>query len=185
MPWIQVIDENSAEGELKEAYNRVSGSRGKISNVMRVQSLDPKSMSAHLDLYLSVMFGNVGISRERKEMIGVVVSAVNECEYCINHHAIALNHYWKDEDRVVGLAQNHLTFELPEKDRAMIDYAIKLTKTPASMTEGDVEKLWTVGFTDEEILNINMITGYFNFVNRLVLGLGVEFSESEAKGYKY
>ena len=61
----------------------------------------------------------------------------------------------------------------------------KLTKTPYEVNKEDVEELQKSGFTDENILNINLITSYFNFVNRIALGLGVEFSEDANIGYKY
>jgi len=185
MPWIEVIDETEADGELKSIYEKVSGKRGKVSNIMRIQSLNPKAMQAHLDLYLSLMFEDSGLTREQRELIGTAVSAANDCGYCITHHALALNHYWKDDERVQGFIGNYHTFKLPENERAMLDYAIKLTQTPASVTREDVETLRRYGFADEDILSINMITGYFNFVNRIVLGLGVEFTQEEAEGYKY
>jgi len=152
---------------------------------MRVQSLDPDSMKAHLDLYMSVMFGKGGITRRERELIGTAVSAHNNCSYCISHHAMALKFYWKDENAIVEFVSNYKTYSLTAKDRAMIDYSIKLTENPSSVIESDIEKLWNVGFSDEEILNINMVTGYFNFVNRLVSGLGVDYTKDEVKGYKY
>lgn len=63
---------------------------------------------------------------------------------------------------------------LSEQNRAMLEYAVKLTVEPGNMVQADVEKLRQVGFTDADILDINQITGYFAFVNRLADGLGVE-----------
>jgi uncharacterized protein YciW len=67
----------------------------------------------------------------------------------------------------------------------MLDYVYKLTKNPSEIKKNDVDVLRGVGFSEEDILNINLITSYFNFVNRIVLGLGVEFSDDEATGYMY
>ena len=67
----------------------------------------------------------------------------------------------------------------------MLEYAIKLTKMPDKIEKSDIDKLRNSGFSDEDILNINLICCYFNFVNRIALGLGVELSEEEIKGYKY
>jgi uncharacterized peroxidase-related enzyme len=75
--------------------------------------------------------------------------------------------------------------ELPERVKAMLNYVIKLTLTPAEAAEEDVDLLRGQGFSDKEILNVNLTTSYFNFVNRVALGLGVEFTEEEARGYKY
>lgn len=100
MAWIRTIDESDADEQLAPVYDRLAKDRGKISNIMRVQSLQPTAMQAHLDLYLSVMFGRSGMSREEREMIAVTVSAANRCDYCVAHHAAALNAYWRDTGRL-------------------------------------------------------------------------------------
>jgi uncharacterized peroxidase-related enzyme len=115
----------------------------------------------------------------------VAVSVTNGCQYCINHHAEALNAYWKDREKLNKFIDNFNFIELPEKDRTMIEYAIKLAKALKSISDKDIEKLQEQNFSDADILNINLITAYFNFVNRVALGLGVEFSSGEITGYKY
>lgn len=186
MSWINEIDETEADGKLLEIYTKVKGSRGKVSNIMKVQSLNTDAMKAHLDLYLALMFRKGGnVSREQRELIGTAVSLANSCGYCIEHHAAALNFYWKDKDRLREFIENYQTFNLPENDRKVVDYAVKLTRSPSEITERDIETLRGAGFNDEDILRINMITAYFNFVNRVILGLGVEFSAEEVEGYKY
>jgi len=185
MPWIEVVSEDEADGKLKEIYEKIERERGKISNIMRVHSLNPIAMEKHMDFYLAIMFSHSGLKREEKELIAVVVSSANECQYCINHHAEALNYYWEDDKKIQNLIKNLRLVDLSEREKKMIDYAIKLTKKPDEIKESDIHALRTVGFSDEDILNINLITSYFNFVNRVALGLGVEFTEDEVKGYKY
>jgi uncharacterized peroxidase-related enzyme len=152
---------------------------------MKIHSLNPSAMKKHMDFYLSIMFGSSNLSREERELIGVVVSSSNCCEYCINHHAEALNHYWKNNEKIQNLIKDYRSIDLSEKKRKMLFYVFKLTKTPYEVNKEDVEELQKSGFSDEDILNINLITSYFNFVNRIALGLGVEFSEDEKIGYKY
>jgi len=185
MAWIRVIDEKEATGDLKAHYERIKKSRGKVANIMKIHSLHPEAMKAHLELYLAIMFGKSGLSRRQRELLATVVSAMNGCEYCIRHHAEALRFYAKDDDWVKQIQHDYTKANLSEKDRQMLDYAAKLTHSPSSVTEKDVEALRAVGFSDEEILSINLITSYFNFVNRIAEGLGVEPSEEEARGYKY
>jgi len=67
----------------------------------------------------------------------------------------------------------------------MVAYAVKLTDSSSEMSEGDVETLRRVGFSDRDVLDINLIASYFNFVNRIALGLGVAFSEEEMAGFRY
>ena len=184
MPWIKTIDESEATGRIKELYDELIQKRGKVSNIMKIQSLNPEAMKQHLDLYMTLLFGKSGLSRAERELIAVVVSAANECGYCISHHAEALRNYWKDEEKVRQAIESPDTLDLPEKTQRMVEYAIKMTKTPGQITQEDVDSMRDAGYSDEDILNINLIMSYFNFVNRIALGLGVEYSEEEARGYK-
>lgn len=185
MAWIRVIDEADADETLKAAYDKVKGARGKVANILKIHSLKPDTMLAHEELYLTLLFRNSGLSREEREILATVVSAANRCEYCIQHHAEALNYYWKDRARVERLIRDINAADLSARARAMTAYAVKLTQEPHRMQERDVENLRQAGFSDEDILSINLIASYFNFVNRIALGLGVEFSEEEVKGYNY
>ena len=185
MAWIKIINENEAVGELKEIYDEIIEKRGKLSNIMKIHSLMPKTMKKHLDLYIELMFCKSKISREERELIATAVSVTNKCQYCTLHHAEALNHYWKDKEKLNNFIKDVENFPLDNRKRAMINYAVKLTKDAAAITEADIEHLKQVGLSEEEILHLNLITSYFNFVNRLANGLGVEFSEEEIRGYKY
>ncbi len=185
MPWIKQIDEENAEGLLKDIYGELTQTRGKVSNIMKIHSIDPKTMKNHMDLYLSIMFNNKTLNREERELIAVVVSALNNCSYCVNHHAEALNAYWKDEEKIQMLINDYKSIDFPIRTLAILNYAEKLTITPGLVNEFDVQNLRIHDITDEDVLNINMVISYFNFVNRIANGLGVTFSEDEMKGYKY
>jgi uncharacterized peroxidase-related enzyme len=185
MAWIESINEDDATGELKEIYDKIKKERGKISNVMKIHSLNPRIMEKHLNLYLSIMFGVSDISRENRELIAVVISSINKCDYCINHHAKALDRYWKDREKIMKLINDFKSIKFTEKITAMLNYVYNLTKNPNKITKNDVDLIKNMGYSDRDILDINLIVSYFNFVNRIVLGLGVEFSEDEMKGYKY
>lgn len=185
MAWIEVIDEAAATGELKAVYDAIEGQRGKLSNIVRIHSLSPQTMQAHIDLYMKIMFGRSRLRRADRELIATVVSAANGCSYCVNHHAEALNFYWKDRARTGRVMQDYRTAGLTPKQEAMLAYAVKLTCDVAAVTEDDVAALREAGFSDRDILDINLITSYFNFVNRIAAGLGVEFSPEEVAGYKY
>lgn len=185
MPWIKQIEENNAEGKLKEIFTDLKDRRGKISNIMKIHSLDPDTMQNHLDMYLSIMFSKSALNREERELIAVVVSALNNCSYCINHHAEALNAYWHDDSKINMLIHDYKSIDFSIRTLAILNYAEKLTITPGLVNEFDVQNLRIHDISDEDILNINLVVSYFNFVNRIANGLGVEFSEEEVKGYKY
>lgn len=180
-----MIDEADASGELKEIYDEIVESRGKLSNIMRIHSLSPPTMRAHMDLYLKIMFGKSKLRRADRELIATVVSAANGCAYCVNHHAEALNHYWKDSDRVVRVAEDFRAVDMTTKQRQMLEYASKLTRAPDTIADAEIIALRNAGFSDKDILDINLITSYFNFVNRIAGGLGIAFSPEEMSGYKY
>ena len=83
----------------------------------------------------------------------------------------------KQDRFLAALKSDYTTADLPQADLTMLDYAIKLTKTPAKITAQDIEKLRAEGFDDRAIHNICAVTGYFAFVNRIADGLGVELEE--------
>ena len=185
MPWIRVIDENNARGELREAYESVRKRRGKISNVMRLHSLNPKAMQAHLELYMTLMFDESGLTREDRELIGVVVSSANQCQYCVQHHAMALKHYWRDDERVKAVTEEYASAGLSHRQYHMVSYVHSLTVSPGEISKENIDALRKCGFSDNDILDINLITAYFCFVNRIVMGLGAESTSAEMSGYKY
>lgn len=185
MPFIKVIEEKNAEGKLKDVYEEIIKSRGKLSNIMRIHSLNPDAMIKHMELYKTIMFCNSNLSRELKEMIAVVVSVINKCDYCINHHAEALNYYWKNKEKLQKFINDFRSTDLEPKVKLLLEYANELTLTPQNISQSTIDNLRLAGWNDKDILLANLIISYFNFVNRIALGLGVEYSEDEIKGYKY
>ncbi|MGI9270779.1 MAG: peroxidase-related enzyme [Woeseiaceae bacterium] len=184
MSWIDEIEISEAEGRLAEIYADLIAKRGKISNILKVQSLNPEAMSDHLELYMTLMFGKSGLSRAEREAIAVVVSANNECPYCINHHAEALRRYIKDEEVVTMLMEADGLETLEPRLSNIVRHAEKLTSAPGAMTESDLGELRAVGLAEKDILDLTQIVAYFNFVNRMALGLGVAFNAEELSGYK-
>ncbi|MDQ3633113.1 MAG: peroxidase-related enzyme [Acidobacteriota bacterium] len=92
----------------------------------------------------------------------------------MKHHGAGLRKLINDDKLGEQLKQDFRSADLDAKDRAMLEYAAKLTLEPWNMKENDVAELRRKGFSDEAILDIVQITGYFAFVNRLADGLGVE-----------
>ena len=184
MSWIDEIEVSDAEGKLADMYKDLVEQRGKVSNILKVHSLNPEAMGNHLDLYMTLMFGRSGLSRAEREAIAVVVSAENECEYCINHHVEALRRYIRDEEILNMLATADGLETLEPRLSNIVRHAEKLTSAPGAMTESDLGELRAVGLSDADILDISLITAYFNFVNRIALGLGVEYTEEELSGYR-
>jgi uncharacterized peroxidase-related enzyme len=185
MSKIKVIQHDEATGRLKEIYDDLVGSRGKLADVHKIQSLRPESIVKHMDLYMEIMFTKSELSRAEREMIAIVVSAANKCEYCQIHHANALNHYWKNEEKIHSLRKNFDFDGITPREETIITYSRELTSNPGSFVNKSINKLKDVGLTDSGILDLTLVVAYFNFVNRIVLSLGVEVEEDNGGGYKY
>lgn len=185
MPLIEVIQHEDATGELKEVYDHLVKTRGKLAEVHKIQSLNPASIVNHMDLYMTLMYSQSPLKRELREMIAVVVSKGNECEYCQMHHMEALNHYWKDKLKSFNFMNSYRSVELTDIERAYCDFAFQMTVAPGEDTSKLVDRLKSLGVEDRAILDATMIIGYFNFVNRIVSGLQVELEVEGAGGYKF
>ena len=81
MAWIDIIDEENAEGSIKEQYDQLIEPWGGVDNILKIHSLNPKSLAAHVQLYKTLMYGKSPLRRTDREMIAVVVSTINQCHY--------------------------------------------------------------------------------------------------------
>jgi uncharacterized peroxidase-related enzyme len=186
MTKIKVIQHEDATGRLKEIYDDLVKKRGKLADVHKIQSLRPESIVKHMNLYLEIMFSKSELSRSEREMIAVIVSVNNNCEYCQIHHAEALNNYWKDDTKITNLKKKFTSTNLSDRELELCIYAKELTLKPGSSAKNDLTKpLKNCGIKDAGILDATLVIAYFNFVNRIVLSLGVTIEEDDGKGYKY
>lgn len=186
MPRIQVIQPEEAEGELKTIYDELIKSRGKLAEIHKIQSLNHVTIRSHMALYMDIMFAVSPLNRAKRELLAVVVSVTNKCEYCTKHHSEALMNYWKDEEKLKSLIREKYSEVLSEEELILAEYAKHLTLDPSSTSiDQNVIGLKDFGFSDRAILDIHLVIAYFNFVNRLVLGLGVGLEGEGAGGYNY
>lgn len=185
MPFIKVINYHESSGELRGIYDHLITTRGKLADVHMIQSLNPATVLSHMNLYKDIMFGQSPLKRYQREMISVVVSVANQCEYCIKHHKEALMHYWKCESRIEALIQQTEDTNLTSEDHALCTYARKLTLQPELSTQQKTDTLREAGLDDRAILDATLVISYFNFVNRMVLALGLEINDTEITGYNY
>ena len=177
MAWIDIINEEKAEGGLKDQYADLVEPWGGVDNILKIHSLNPASLAAHVHLYKTIMYGKSPIHRTDREMIAVVVSAINHCYYWIVHHGEGLLKLTKNESLVSQLKSDYTQADISPAQMAMLEYAAKLTEHPADMISEDVERLRDVGFKDRAILDINQVVAYFAYVNRVVDGLGVDLED--------
>lgn len=186
MSRINVIQPVEATGRLHEIYNDIIEKRGKLAEVHKIQSLHPESIVKHMDLYLEIMFSKSELSRAEREMMAVIVSVNNGCEYCILHHSEALKHYWRNDEKISNLISDFNKAALNSRELSLCEFARLLTLSPEKFNDSSsLEMLKETSFSDSAILDATLVVAYFNFVNRIVLALGVESTEEERQGYKY
>lgn len=178
MPWIRTVSYEDAKGKLKRLYDRVKGPDNNVDNIMMMHSLRPHSMEGHMAIYKYVLHhsGNT-IPKWFLEVIGVWVSSLNNCDYCVDHHFAGMKRLLEDDERSDAIraaidAREIATAPLDAKQKLAMEYAKLLTLTPSAMTEESVKALRNAGYDDGEILEINQVTAYFGYANRTVLGLG-------------
>ena len=182
MTYIRTIPETEATGELAEWYRRVANPDGTVDNVMKVHSLNVDSLRTHFEMYKAAMHEPSPLSRAEREMVALVVSRLNGCHYCLRHHHAGLARLLPEERRPVAdaLADGELG-EVTDREKAMIGFAVGLTTLPQEMTEHEVAALRAAGLDDRAILDLAQCVCYFNYVNRMVTGLGVEFGGTEGE----
>lgn len=174
MAWIKTIAPEDADGELEDLYRAIGSARGGVADVHRCQSLNPRAMRAHLELYKAVVFARSTLSRVARERIAVVVSAANRCAYCVAHHSEALRQLRDKPNVIEALGSGQLPKDLPAADAALLGWAQQAALAPHACGERGVDELRASGFDDRAILDATLTVAYFSFVNRLVLLLGVE-----------
>ena len=178
MSWIKTIPFAAASGQLKKLYERVKGPDNNVDNVLMIHSLRPHSLEGHMKLYKNVLHhaGN-SLPKWYLEALGVYVSQLNQCSYCVEHHFAGFSRLLTDEVSAARFRQAvehdamHTYFE--GRELAGCVYAKQLTLAHASIQETDIHALRSASFSDGEILEINQVVSYFNYVNRMVVGLGV------------
>jgi uncharacterized peroxidase-related enzyme len=177
--WIDTVSREDADERLAPLYRRVAGPDGAIDNIMTAHSLRPHTLEGHMALYKAVLhhYGNT-LPKWVLEAIGVYVSMINGCAYCVEHHFAGLTRLLRNDTERAAKIRAALEAGTPEigLDRQTADalvYAAKLTREPAGVTRADVQALRDAGYRDGEILEINQVAAYFAYANRTVLGLGV------------
>ena len=178
MSWIKTIPYEDADKDLKRVYNKVKGPNNNIDNVLLIHSLRPHSLIGHMALYKNVLHNsNNKLPKWYLESIGVYVSYLNRCNYCVEHHFSGLKRLLNDDDKannfLEAIKKDALEDNFDSKLYQGMLYSKKLTLELHSIKKDDITKLKTLGFSEGEILEINQVTSYFNYVNRTVNGLGV------------
>ena len=178
MTWIDTVSYEDSDGELRHLYDRIKGPDNNVDNIMLAHSLRPHSMLGHMTLYKYVLHHPRNtLSKAYLETIGVYVSSLNNCQYCVDHHFAGMARLMGDSERS-DLIREALEKRRPEDafqgaELAGLRYAARLTLSADQLTANDISAMREAGLDDGQILEINQVTAYFGYANRTVLGLGV------------
>jgi uncharacterized peroxidase-related enzyme len=153
--------------EMAAYFAKCQEKLGFVPNVLSAYAFDMAKLSAFAAMYNDLMLAPSGLSKLEREMIAVAVSAHNRCYYCLVAHGAAVRQL--SGDPVLGelMVMNYRTARLSKRERAMLDFAVKVTAEPWSVEEEDRERLRQAGFTNRDIWDIAAVAGFFNMSNRV------------------
>ena len=152
---------------LQSYFDKCDEKLGFIPNVLRSYAFDTAKLKAFIDMADDLMMADSGLSKLEREMIAVAVSAVNHCHYCLTAHGAAVRLRGNDPELGELIVQNYRVANLSARQKAMLDFSVKLTEQPDKIEECDRQELRAAGFGDRDIWDIAAVAGFFNMTNRL------------------
>jgi uncharacterized peroxidase-related enzyme len=153
--------------EMRKYFDKCDEKIGFVPNVLAAYAFSPEKLAAFVAMYNGLMLAPSGLSKLEREMIAVAVSSINHCFYCLAAHGAAVRQLSGQPELGELIVMNYRAAELPPKQRAMLDFAAKLTETPDRMTEADRQALRDAGWTDADIWDIAAVAGFFAMSNRM------------------
>jgi uncharacterized peroxidase-related enzyme len=155
------------EPDNAEYFRKCQEKLGFVPNVLRAYAFDNAKLRAFILMSDELMLGESGVSKAEREMVAVAVSAINHCHYCLTSHGAALRLRAKDPELGELIVQNYRAADLQPRQKAMLDFATKLTEAPDKIEEADRAALRRVGFSDRDIWDISAVASFYNMSNRM------------------
>ena len=153
--------------DIRERIEAVAEKSGFIPNVFLVLAHRPDEFRAFFAYHDALMLRDSGLNKAEKEMVVVATSAANDCTYCVIAHGAILRIYAKDPQIADQIATNYRSAPLTDRQRAMLHFAVKLTRTPEELAASDYQALRDQEFSEEDIWDVAAITGLFALSNRM------------------
>jgi uncharacterized peroxidase-related enzyme len=153
--------------EMAAYFKKCEEKLGFVPNVLKAYAFDDAKLSAFVAMYNDLMLAPSGLSKLEREMIAVAVSSYNRCYYCLVAHGAAVRALSGDPALGELMVMNYRAARLSARERAMLDFAVKLAAEPWSVEEEDREALRRAGFGDRDIWDIASVAAFFNMSNRI------------------
>ncbi len=168
---LRIPSRKGLDADMRKYFDKCDEKLGFVPNVLKAYSFDQVKLRAFVNMYNDLMLGDSRLSKLEREMIAVVVSSHNKCFYCLTAHGQAVRHLSGDPKLGELMVMNYRTAQLSRRQRAMLDFAHKLTAEPESVGEADRERLRKAGFNDRDIWDIAAVTAFFNMTNRFATAI--------------
>lgn len=168
---VPIPDEEELSADTRKYFAICREKLGILPNVLRAYSWNEEKLRGFTTLYNELMLGESGLSKLEREMVAVVVSSVNRCYYCLVAHGATVREL--SGDPVLGelLVMNYRAADLPARQRAMLDFAAKLSERPHEIVDDDRRRLRDAGLSEEEIWDLSAVASFFNMSNRMATAI--------------
>lgn len=160
--------------ETQKYFDICQDKLGMIPNVLQAYAFDIDKLNAFTAMYNDLMLAPSGLTKLEREMIAVVVSSINRCWYCQVAHGAAVRELSGNPALGEAMVMNYRVADLAPRQRAMLDFAAKVTEASAKIEESDRQILRDHGFSDRDIFDIASVVGFFNMSNRVASAVGME-----------
>ena len=172
MPFVNEIEETQADPQLRGIYGNIEQAMGFLPHYFKALGAMPQAIEGQLHLNAAIL-SDGALSKTEKEQIGVVVSGINSSSYCIVIHMELLQRLGVEKSLARKLVNDYENAAVPEKLKALFRFSDKLTRKPVEIEDEDVQLLKKAGWDEAAIRETVLTVGYFNYVNRVSLGLGL------------
>jgi uncharacterized peroxidase-related enzyme len=172
-PWIRIVPPEEATGDLKRAYEHIGASRGRIPEIRSVMAGEPLVVEGMAAFFPENNYACASIDRRLAEMIATVAAVANGSGFGATAHARRLAHTTGDQAFADSVVRDYRSAGLSAKERMLLDYVSKLSRTPGDMTEADINGLRAEGWTDPQIVATVHVTGIFAYMNRVAEAFGL------------
>jgi uncharacterized peroxidase-related enzyme len=162
-----VPDVETLPSDIRERLELTAQKAGFIPNVMRVLARRPAEFRAFMAYHDALMDGDSGLSKAEREMIVVATSGANHCQYCVVAHGAILRIRAKNPLIADQVATNYRQADLSDRERAILDYAMKVSQDSAKVTQTDRDSAKAAGLSEEDLWDIGSIAAFFAMSNRL------------------
>lgn len=171
--WLTILRHEELDADIQKLFRKAEENIGFLPNVFRAYTTRQAHFRHWFNHFRELMLGESELTLAEREMICLAVSSENGCLYCLVAHGAELRQLLEDDVLGDRITLDYRRAGLNERRVAMLDYAVKITRTPVECNEADIEQLRGLGFSDEAIFDIAEIAAMFNFSNRLASAIGM------------